>query len=67
MTFMDGMYFREFPVTLQAVPAQGYSFAGWQGAITSDQAALTLHLDAAIQLHAIFTKNSSVTAEGSAN
>lgn len=51
-----GMYFREFPVTLQAVPAQGYSFAGWQGTKKSDQAALALHLDAAAQLQAIFTK-----------
>ncbi len=48
-----GIYFQQVPVTVQAMPAPGFRFAGWQGrAETTDT--LTLQLGSALTLTALF-------------
>lgn len=56
----DGMYFAETTVTITAVPAEGYRFAGWEtkSDLISDTSAqtLTLQLSTPITLKALFEK-----------
>ena len=57
----DGMYFSETTVTVTAVPAEGYRFAGWdtKSSLIADTTAetLELQLSAPITLKAVFEKN----------
>jgi len=44
-------------VTLTAIPASGWSFAGWSGDITSSDNPLTITMDANISATATFTQD----------
>lgn len=50
----SGFYFREFALTLTALPAPGYRFAGWQGDIIADEATIVFHMEGATKLCAAF-------------
>ncbi|WP_294410218.1 CotH kinase family protein [uncultured Ruminococcus sp.] len=43
-------------VTITAKPAEGYVFAGWSGAVSSDSAAITVTADKAVSLVCTFKK-----------
>ncbi len=49
-----GRYFRGVPVTITAVPAPGYEFAGWQDRPDLEDAAFTTMLDRELRLFAQF-------------
>lgn len=40
----EGEYFVDFTITLEAMPANGYEFAGWSGDIESDGLCLTVDM-----------------------
>jgi hypothetical protein len=52
----QGCYFSDPPITLEAVPQQGFRFAGWSGAAVSAQSALRLYLAPDTELEALFEK-----------
>lgn len=49
-----GIYFKGVPVSLEAVPQEGYVFVGWQGATTSEHPSQTLNLSGNTTLTAVF-------------
>ena len=53
----SGEYLVEVPMTLTAVPDEGYEFVGWSGDVTSTDAAIDVELDKeVVSLNAIFKK-----------
>ena len=42
----QGMYFTDYPVTLTAIPEEGYRFAGWSGAVSDENGTVTVPVDA---------------------
>jgi hypothetical protein len=58
-----GKYYPEVPVILEAKPAPGYQFVGWQGALTSHSASLSVKVDALGPTYqAVFAPASTVVA-----
>ena len=55
----SGNYFTDFPITVTAVPHEGYRFLGWKGAADSSDSTLTINVDGGIVLEALFAKNES--------
>ncbi len=52
-----GKYYTDYPVTVTAVPADGYEFVGWSGSVTSESATIeTDVLTGGITLKAVFEK-----------
>ena len=52
-----GKYYTDYPVTVTAVPAEGYEFVGWSGSVDSDSATIEAEVIAGgITLEAIFEK-----------
>lgn len=52
-----GKYYTDYPVTLTAVPEEGYRFAGWRGSINSEENSLEAEVAAGgITLEAVFEK-----------
>ncbi|MEA4970411.1 MAG: CotH kinase family protein [Candidatus Pelethousia sp.] len=49
-----GFYFPDIPITLEAIPAQGYRFVGWEGSIASENQTLAVSLTSPAKLRAIF-------------
>lgn len=53
----EGQYFTDYPVTVTAIPEEGYSFAGWNGDLTSEQESVTIEVpEQGIKLSATFEK-----------
>lgn len=53
----SGEYLVEVPMTLTAVPDEGYEFVGWSGDVTSSDATIDVELDKeVVSLNAIFKK-----------
>ena len=53
----SGQYYTDFPVTVTAVPADGYRFVGWEGAVDSDAPEIQVKLKrGGAQLYAMFEK-----------
>lgn len=52
-----GVYFQGVPVSLEAAAAPGFRFVRWEGAVSSDQAALTQCLPASAELRAVFERS----------
>jgi hypothetical protein len=50
----SGTYFRGVPITLEAVPAPGFFFAGWQGSSSSSSGNISLEPDSDVSLRAVF-------------
>lgn len=50
-----GKYFTDYPITVTAVPEDGYKFAGWSGSVTSDSAIIEAEvIPEGITLEAVF-------------
>ncbi len=53
----EGQYFTDFPVTLTAIPKEGYRFAGWTGTVTGNEEQLTVNIpEGGIAISAVFEK-----------
>ena len=53
----NGKYYTDFPVTMTAVPAEGYRFAGWEGSVQSGETIIEVPLEnGGITCKAIFEK-----------
>lgn len=50
----EGQYFTDYPITLTAVPKDGYQFLGWKGDADQIDSALTVSVDGGITLEAVF-------------
>jgi hypothetical protein len=55
----SGVYFQGNAVHLKAIPAPGYRFDGWSGAVSSPYDTLSLLIDRTTTLHATFSIDSS--------
>lgn len=49
-----GFYFPGIPVMMEAIPAQGYRFVGWEGSIVSENETLAVNLTSPAKLRAVF-------------
>jgi len=49
-----GTYFKDIPIKLEALPAPGYRFAGWSGAITSDKYIIDYDMQGDAMFNAFF-------------
>ena len=50
-----GSYFTDYPVTVTAVPAEGYRFVGWQGDCESEETVIEVDVTGeGICLRAVF-------------
>lgn len=53
----QGQYYTDYPVTLTAIPREGYRFVRWEGSIDSREATIQVTLSkGGAELHAIFEK-----------
>jgi len=59
----SGLYFDDVPIKLEAIPASGYQFAGWEGIETSDREHLRLNADSTTILTAVFIPHDEVADE----
>jgi len=50
----EGTYFKDIPITIEAIPEPGFVFAGWEGISKSQKKAITINLSQASKLKAIF-------------
>ncbi|MFO7869408.1 MAG: CotH kinase family protein [Bacteroidales bacterium] len=50
----QGDYFKNIPLHITAVPAPGYEFVRWEGAVSSTEATIDITTDQATSLHAVF-------------
>ena len=41
-----GRYYTDYPVTVTAVPAEGYEFVGWSGSVVSDSVTIEMEVEA---------------------
>ena len=55
-----GKYYTDYPVTVTAVPADGYEFVGWSGSVTSDSVTIEAEVvTGGITLEAVFEKTAN--------
>lgn len=55
-----GQYFTDFPLTLTAIPAEGYEFVGWEGDIRTAEPSTQITLAAGgLEIHAVFEKKAN--------
>lgn len=59
----DGIYYKNVPIKLEAIPDPGFTFVAWEGIETTDREHLTLDADSATVLTAIFTPYQEVVNE----
>jgi len=59
----SGIYFQGNEIHLKAIPASGYKFDGWSGAVTSNDPSITLSVMRSTNLYASFSIDSSVAKE----
>lgn len=53
----EGQYFTDYPITVTAIPEEGYRFAGWGGDYVSDQETVTVEVpEQGLSLLAIFER-----------
>lgn len=53
----SGIYFQSVPVTLRAIPFEGYRFSHWEGDVSSNLKELTLNLTSNTQIKAVFIES----------
>lgn len=51
----EGKYFNNNTITLTAIPAPGYTFVGWQGAVVSANPTISLTPSSYTSVHAVFS------------
>lgn len=51
-----GKYFTDYPITVTAVPKEGYRFLGWKGDADQAEPTLTCAVDGGITLEAVFAR-----------
>ncbi|WP_163714758.1 CotH kinase family protein [Mangrovibacterium lignilyticum] len=54
-----GIYFENVPIVLTAIAPMGYTFDHWEGSVESDEANLTVSMDKAQHLTAVFKEDES--------
>lgn len=54
--FWEGKYFTDYPITVTAMPNDGYVFAGWEGASEEEEETITVSVENGVTLKAIFEK-----------
>lgn len=53
----SGEYFMDYPVSVEAIPNEGYRFAGWSGGIATEEAAVEVSIpEDGITIQAVFEK-----------
>lgn len=52
----SGKYFTDYPITVTAVPNEGYTFLGWKGDASGSSETLTVSVDGGVTLKAMFAK-----------
>lgn len=53
----SGQYFTDYPITLTAVPEEGYRFAGWSGDVRSGEGTVEIPLsEGGVRVEAVFVK-----------
>lgn len=52
----SGQYYTDYPITVTAQPAEGYTFLGWKGDADTADTSLTLSMDGGLSLEAVFVK-----------
>lgn len=50
----NGKYFTDYPITITAIPSDGYSFSGWTGDVESSDTTITVPLSQAVNIQAVF-------------
>ena len=55
----SGKYFKNVPITLTAIPAPGYTFVRWEGAVSSTNPTIQITTDIATTVNAVYTYNVS--------
>ncbi len=55
----NGVYFKNIPILVTAVPKNGYKFVRWEGKINSDSISVTINPDGIDSLTAVFASDSS--------
>lgn len=53
----SGQYFTDYPITLTAIPNDGYEFSGWKGAQNGTSASITVSMDNGPVLEAVFVES----------
>jgi hypothetical protein len=56
----QGIYFKDVPIPLHAIPQTGYRFAGWSGDITDQSDSIDITLSSDLELTASFIQDTSV-------
>lgn len=51
-----GQYFTDYPITVTAIPAEGFEFIGWKGDMQSTGETITVPVDGGISLEAVFAE-----------
>ena len=52
----SGQYFADYPITVTAVPAEGYQFAGWKGDTDETAQTISLTVNRELALEAVFVE-----------
>lgn len=52
----NGIYFKDVPITLTAIPMEGYQFIGWEGSVTGSESTITFTPDEDFNIVAKFEK-----------
>jgi hypothetical protein len=50
----SGLYFKDIPIKLTAIPAPGYKFSRWEGAVNSTSASIDYNMSASASFTAVF-------------
>lgn len=53
----SGKYYTDYPITVTAVPNEGYIFDGWEGDIKQTDESITVSVEGGLHLRAVFEKN----------
>lgn len=59
----SGKYYSDCPVTVTAIPDEGYSFAGWQGDASGSDMTISMTLSKAMSIQADFTEQKEVKGD----
>lgn len=51
-----GQYYTDYPITLTAIPADGYKFSGWKGDVNETAPTITVSPEGGISLEPVFVK-----------